>query len=438
MNILVIGSGGREHALSWALSRSEGVGVVYCVPGNPGVPPDGEPVEGRVDDFDGLVDLARRLDVELTVVGPEAPLCSGIVDRFDAEGLAVVGPTKEAARLEGSKVFAKEFMERHVIPTASFGWFDDRQAALAYAKERQGCVVVKADGLAAGKGVTVCRSMTEVEAALEDALGKRRFGNAGDRVVIEELLVGQEASFMVLCDGERVLPLASAQDHKPLLDGDQGPNTGGMGAYSPAPVLTDALEQQVLNSIVRPTIRGMTEEGHPYRGVLYVGLMLTESGPKVLEYNCRFGDPETQPVLMRLGQDLLPLLEGTRTGLPTEPVRWKPETAVCVVMASSGYPGAYEKGFPISGIEEAEGMDDVKVFRAGVVMDDGASVASESIAAASGTRALVTAGGRVLGVTALGRDVAAARDLAYEAVAKIHWDGAQYRRDIAAKALPTH
>ncbi len=417
MRVLVLGSGGREHALAWKLAAAGH--EVICSPGNPGMEGDVAVRPGPLEP-EAAAQLARELRADLTVVGPEAPLVAGLADFFEERGLPVVGPSRAAARLEGSKVFAKEFMARRDIPTAEFAVFEDPEQALGHARSRNWRVVVKADGLAAGKGVFVCRSQAEVEEALDQVIRKRCFGEAGRRVVLEELLEGEEASFIALCDGEEVLALAGSQDHKPLLDGDQGPNTGGMGAYSPAPVLDEATAARVMEEIVRPTVVGMAAEGAPYRGVLYAGLMITAQGPKVLEFNCRFGDPETQPLMMRLESDLGELLLGTREGLAGLEARWRPEAALCVVMAAQGYPGSVRKGDRIQGLEEVAEMENVKVFFAGVSRcGDG----------------LCTSGGRVLGVCGLGKDVAAARDLAYEAVGRISWPGAYYRRDIGLKAI---
>jgi phosphoribosylamine--glycine ligase len=423
MRVLVIGGGGREHALCWALRRSAGVSDVYAVPGNPGMLPGAEPVKGDPTDFAGLTRLVRQLRVDLTVVGPEAPLCAGLVDFFEAQDLCVFGPRKAAAQLEGSKVFAKAFMARHNIPTARGRVFDALEPAVRYVDGQSKKLVVKADGLAGGKGAFVCDTAAEAKDALEHLLVEDGLGPAGRQVVVEERLAGEECSYMVLCDGERIVPLASSQDHKRLQDEDRGPNTGGMGAYSPAPVVTSEVEERIMDNVIVPALNGMAAEGNVYRGVLYAGLMIRDGLPFVLEFNCRFGDPETQPVLMRLKEDLAPLLHNAACGsLEDRALRWDSRSALCVVMASDGYPGEYEKGFEIAGLDEVEQIPDVKVFAAGVATDpeDGS---------------LVTAGGRVLGVTALGERIADAQMRAYDAVGKINWQGAHYRRDIGAQAV---
>jgi phosphoribosylamine--glycine ligase len=385
--------------------------------------PGAEPVKGDVGDIDELVRIAKKLKADLTVVGPEQPLCDGIVDRFTEEGLTVFGPTAAAAQLEGSKVFAKEFMTRHNIPTARYRVFDQLEPALEYLRSQSKNVVIKADGLAAGKGAFVCSSKEEAEGVLEELLVEKSLGKAGEQVVIEERLEGEECSYMVLCDGKRIVPLASSQDHKRLKDGDAGPNTGGMGAYSPAPVVTPEVEERIMKNVITPALEGMAAEGNPYKGVLYAGLMIRDGLPFLLEFNCRFGDPEAQPVLMRLAEDLAPLLERAAKGqLTGEKLEWDPRPALCVVMASDGYPGSYEKGFEITGLDEVDQIPDVKVFAAGVATDPEEG-------------SLVTAGGRVLGVTALGDTISDAQMRAYDAVGKIQWKGAYYRRDIGAKAI---
>ncbi len=421
MRVLVIGGGGREHALAWKIARSPKLSKLYAAPGNPGIAGLAECVPVKADALDDLVAFAERERIELTVVGPELPLTLGLADRLAARGLAVFGPSRAAAELEGSKVFAKELMAKHGVPTARFAVFAAPAEALAYACTLGAPLVVKADGLAAGKGAVVCRGLPEAEAAVRAMLEARVFGRAGERVVIEECLSGEEVSFFVLTDGERVLPLAFAQDHKPVFDGDQGPNTGGMGAYSPVPGIGDRLADELVETIVAPTIRAMAAAGRPYRGLLYVGLMLTRDGPRVLEFNCRFGDPETQPLLLRLDADLLPLLGAVARGegLPSK-AAWRPEAAVCVVLVSGGYPGEHATGKAIQGIEAAEEIPGVVVFHAGTALRDGR---------------LVTAGGRVLGVTALGADLAGAIRAAYEAVARIGFEGMHYRRDIGERVL---
>jgi len=424
MKVLVLGSGGREHALVWKIAQSERVEAVLAAPGSAAMARIAEcHPEVGVDDLDAVVELAANEGVDLVVVGPEDPLAAGISDRLRDAGIHVFGPSAAAARLEGSKAFAKAFMDRYDIPTAGHAVFDDLEAALAYVRAQARPCVVKADGLAAGKGVAMCEDVAQAEAALREIMGDRRFGEAGDTVVIEEWLRGEEASYYAISDGDHVVTLAAAQDHKRALDGDQGENTGGMGAYSPAPVVTDAVERKILDRIVGPVILGMKAEGHPYQGVLFVGLMIDASGdPYVIEFNVRFGDPETQPLMARMEGDLVPLLEGAARGDLTSapPLGWGP-SAVCVVMASEGYPRSYPKGRPITGLEAAEAREGVTVFHAGTKE--------------SAPGRYETSGGRVLGVTALGATVKEARDLAYAAVGEISFAGAQWRRDIAARAL---
>ncbi len=421
MRVLVIGSGGREHALVWALARSPDVSALFAAPGNPGIARHARCLPIKADDFPSLLALARQEQINLTVVGPEQPLALGIVDAFNTAGHAIFGPTRAAAALEASKAFAKELMAKHGIPTARFQTFVDPVAARAFCRELGPPLVVKADGLAAGKGVLVCRSLPEADRAVSLCLEEKAFGRSGERIVVEEFLEGEEVSFFALTDGEQVLPLGAAQDHKTVFDDDQGPNTGGMGAYSPPPVMVERLQDEVMEKIVVPTVNAMAAERRPYRGVVYAGLMLTRKGPMVLEFNCRFGDPEAQALLPRLDQDLFPLLAAVarREELSTN-AQWRREAAVSVVLASGGYPGDYETGKPIAGIEDAEALPDVTVFHAGTAAKDGT---------------LVTAGGRVLGVTALGRDIPAAIGRAYEAVGKICFEGMHYRKDIGRKAL---
>jgi len=421
MNVLVVGGGGREHALTWKIAQSPQVGRVYCAPGNAGIAQVASCVDIGVNDFDGLIAFAREHEVALTVVGPEDPLTRGICDRFGEAGLRVFGPSAAAAQLEGSKGFAKRVMERHGIPSAAYGEFDDADAALGYVEEQGAPIVVKADGLAAGKGVTVAATVDEAAAAVRAAMVDGVFGDAGAKVIIEECLVGEEASILALTDGKTVLPLVPSQDHKAIYDGDTGPNTGGMGAYSPAPVVTPALLEEIERTILVPCVEGMAQEGAPYAGVLYAGLMVTDSGPKVIEFNCRFGDPEVQVVLPRMTSDLVPLFEATIDGtLDAAPVEWDDGACVTVVMASGGYPGAYEKGKAITGLDDAGREDGVVVFHAGTKQSDGS---------------VVTNGGRVLNVTAVGPDIPATIDKAYEAAGHIHFEGAQYRKDIGRKAL---
>jgi len=421
MKVLVIGGGGREHALVWKLAQSPRVTKLFCAPGNAGIAEMAECVPVGATEIEKLLAFALANGVDFTVVGPEAPLCAGVVDAFTSRGLKIFGPTRTAAQLEGSKVFCKRLFLRAGIPTAAAETFSDAAAAKAHVRKVGAPIVVKADGLAAGKGVIVAQTVAEAEAAIAEIMERRVFGEAGARVVIEECLAGQEASVMALTDGRTYRILAPAQDHKRIFDGDRGPNTGGMGTYSPTPMVTSALDA-ALQDIFTRTLTGLRAEGIEYRGVLYAGLMLTPTGPKLLEYNCRFGDPETQVVLPRMDFDLLEVLEACATGtLDRCELSWKPEAAVCVVMAARGYPGPYSKGQPIAGLKDAAALANVCVFHAGTKRDPAGHV--------------VTDGGRVLGVTALGADLPAAVAQAYRAVARIQFDGAQYRRDIAARAL---
>ena len=420
-DVLLVGGGGREHAIAWKLAQSPGLGRMIAAPGNPGIAAHARRVPVKDTAIDPLVALAQQERPDLVVIGPEAPLALGLADRLRAAGLAVFGGSAAAARLESSKAFAKDLMARHRIPTARFGTFRDAAAARRYARELGAPLVVKADGLAAGKGVTVCGTLEEADRAIAQCLEARAFGDAGLTVVVEEFLVGEEASFFALSDGATVLPLTAAQDHKTVLDGDRGPNTGGMGAYSPAPVMDAAMQERVMATIVRPTIAAMADEGAPYTGALFVGLMITALGPKVIEFNCRFGDPECQAILPRLEDDLLALLLAAATGKGLPPaLTWSAQSSVCVVMTSAGYPGAYETGRAITGVEAAAALPGVNVFHAGTALVDGA---------------LVTAGGRVLGVQAVGADVSTAIRTAYAAVVRIRFDGAHYRRDIGHHAL---
>ena len=421
MKVLIVGGGGREHALAWKLSQSKRVTKLFIAPGNPGTAMHGENVAIAAEDIEGLKAFALREKIDFTVVGPELPLTLGITDAFAASNLLVFGPSKAAAELEGSKAFSKELMLRHNIPTAFYKKFEDAAEAGEYIKAHKAPMVVKADGLAAGKGVVICQSAQEALEAVDLIMTEKAFGSAGKKIIIEEFLTGEEASFLAITDGKTVLPLAPAQDHKAIFDGDRGPNTGGMGAYSPAPVITPELEREVMERVMLPAVRGMEKEGRPYKGILYAGLMITEAGPKVLEFNCRFGDPETQPILVRLGSDLLEaLLAAARGNLDEVSLEWKKEAAVCVVMAAKGYPGEYLKGSEIKGLPEAALLPDTVVFHAGTRERDGK---------------VVTSGGRVLGVTALGADIKTAIENAYRAVALISWEGAQYRTDIGKKAL---
>ncbi|MDR1709176.1 MAG: phosphoribosylamine--glycine ligase [Candidatus Accumulibacter sp.] len=419
MKLLVIGSGGREHALAWRLAKSPGLQKVYVAPGNAGTA-HGIAMENLpIADPEALADFAKKEKIHITVVGPEAPLAAGIVNLFRSRGLKIFGPTKEAAQLESSKDFAKRFMARHGIPTASFETFTDAAAAHAYVERIGAPAVVKADGLAAGKGVVVAMRLDEAHRAIDDMLSGKRLGAAGARVVIEEYLEGEEASFIVMADGKNVLPLASSQDHKRIFDGDQGPNTGGMGAYSPAPVVTPEIHAKVMREIILPTVRGMAAEDTPYTGFLYAGLMIGRGGSvKVVEFNCRLGDPETQPILMRLKSDLPALLEHALNGtLDRAEAEWDRRVALGVVLAAAGYPDAPQKGGAITGIPKES--EELCVFHAGVAESDGR---------------LVVSGGRVLCVTALGENVKQAQKRAYEAIAGIHFDGMQYRRDIGHRA----
>ncbi len=421
MNVLIIGGGGREHALAWKLARDTPGARLHCAPGNAGTAAVGHNIALGAEDMDGLLAWARRERPDLTIVGPEAPLCAGLTDRFWAEGLTVFGPSAAAARIEGSKRFAKDVMRAAGVPTAAAEAFTEREAAIACARLRGAPVVVKADGLAAGKGVTVCATVEEAEQAIVEALERGAFGEAGRTVLIEECLEGEEVSILALVDGERVVPLASAQDHKRALDGDRGPNTGGMGAYSPAPVVRDDLEEAIRARVLEPTVSELRRRGIEYRGVLYAGLMIASDGPKALEFNCRFGDPETQAILPRWDGDLGAALYDCALGrLNPAALRWRPEACVCVVMAAGGYPGPYRKGDPITGLEEAASRPGVTVFHAGTALRDGR---------------LVTAGGRVLNIAAVGADIREARDRAYAAVERIHFANAHYRRDIATRAL---
>ena len=421
MRILVVGSGGREHALAHTLSKSPDVSAVLAAPGNGGTAACGENVALADTDVPGIVALAKDRGIDLVVVGPEAPLVAGLRDALETAGVPCFGPDAYAAQLEGSKAFAKEVMTAAGVPTAAYETFTDAAAARAYAKKIDGPMVVKADGLAAGKGVTVARDAAEAIAAIDESLVAGAFGAAGATIVVEEALIGEEASFLAFCDGRTAVPMTACQDHKAAYDGDTGPNTGGMGAYCPAPVLPPSRYAEMTALVIDPIMRELAKRGHPFAGILYAGLMMTATGPKVLEYNVRFGDPECQPLLMRLTSDLPAVMLACRSGkLTPDLVRWSPQSAVCVVMAAPGYPGAYPKGMPITGIEAAEatGNGAVKVFQAGTKRD--------------GDR-IVTAGGRVLGVTALGEDLAAAQAGAYRAVEKIHFEGVFYRRDIGEK-----
>ena len=423
MKVLIVGSGGREHALAWKAAQSAQVDKVYVAPGNAGTAGEAklENIPIGAEDISALIHFAKEAQVGLTIIGPEAPLVAGIVDQFAAQGLRCFGPSQGAAQLEGSKAFTKDFLARHHIPTAAYQNFTETEAAIAYIRQQGAPIVIKADGLAAGKGVIVAMHEDEAIAAVQDMLAGNAFGEAGHRVVIEEFLEGEEASFICMVDGQHVLPMASSQDHKRVGEGDTGPNTGGMGAYSPAPVVTPAIHERILREVIEPTVQGMAAEGHPYTGFLYAGLMISADGsPKVIEYNVRFGDPETQPIMLRLKSDLVSLCEAALDGeLDRVTTEWDERAALGVVMAAGGYPGAYEKLKPISGLGDTD-ADDVKVFHAGTVLKEGQ---------------VLTSGGRVLCVTALGHSVSEAQHKAYARAATINWDGAFYRHDIGYRAI---
>jgi len=419
VRVLVVGGGGREHALVRKLAQSPKVTELHCAPGNAGIAQIARCVPIGAEEIVALADYAERERIDLTVVGPEAPLCAGIVDEFCRRKLRIFGPTKAAAEIEGSKVFCRKLLAKWKVPSPRFATFDDPNEAKAYIRRQGAPIVVKADGLAAGKGSLVCATLDEALRAVDRIMVEREFGDAGKQVVVEEFLEGREASVMVFTDGHTVKPLLPSRDHKRLLDNDQGPNTGGMGAYCPVPDIDPATFDQIVETIMKPTVAALASEGRPYKGILYGGLMLTREGPKVLEFNCRFGDPETQAVLPLLDSDLVEICEATiDERLHEVEVRWREGACVCVVMASAGYPGAYEKGKIITGIEEAEREEGVIVFHAGTARKDGQ---------------LVTAGGRVLGVTAWGRNFSEAVERVYRAVSKIHFEGAHYRRDIRPK-----
>ena len=421
MRVLVIGGGGREHALVWKISQSPRVSKIFCAPGSAAIGELAELVPIGVEQIEKLAEFAAKEKIGLTVVGPELPLTLGIADLFEAQGLKIFGPNKAAAQLEGSKAFAKEILQQNGIATAASGTFTDSGAAKEYLAQQKAPYVIKADGLAGGKGVIICQSRAEAEGAIDEILVRKAFGVAGDKLVIEEFLAGEEASFMVLTDGAHVLPLASSQDHKRVFDNDQGPNTGGMGAYSPAPVVTATMDERILCEIVTPLLAGLKKRNIDYRGVIYVGLMITEAGPKVLEFNARFGDPECQPIMMRLKSDLIPLLEAAvERRLDRVRAEWHEASAVCVVLTTKGYPGAYDKGAEIHGLDQLTNWQSGFVFHAGTAQEKDR---------------WITSGGRVLGVTARGKQIAEAVDEAYRAVGKISWDGMHYRKDIARRAL---
>ncbi len=420
MKVLVIGSGGREHSLIWKLDQSPRVEKIYCAPGNAGIGKIAECIAISATDIRGLVNFARKEKLDLTLVGPESSLTLGVVDAFEKHGLRIFGPSQKAAVLEGSKVFTKKFMQDYDIPTAGFAVFRNRERAIDYVRRIGAPVVIKADGLAAGKGVIVAQTEQEAIDAIDIIMKDKVFGEAGNRVVVEDFMSGEEASFLAFTDGKTVLPLPTSQDHKPIFDGDKGPNTGGMGAYSPAPVVTPDLEKQIMNKIMIPTVKGMAKEGRPYKGVLYAGLMIKKGKARVVEFNCRFGDPEAQPLLLRLKTDLVDIVEAVLEGrLNKIRLDIDPRPTVCVVMSSGGYPGSYKKGKVISGLNKVEKQDSVVVFHAGTALKN---------------KKIVTAGGRVLGVTAIGNDLDEAIRKAYETVAMIKWPGSFYRKDIGAKA----
>lgn len=422
MKILVIGGGGREHALAWKAAQNTSVEIVYVAPGNAGTANESklQNVAIGAEDVPALLQFAKDNAIDLTIVGPEAPLVIGVVDAFQAEGLKIFGPSKGAAQLEGSKAFTKDFLARHDIPTGFYQNFTEIDPAIEYVRKIGAPIVVKADGLAAGKGVIVAMTLTEAEDAIKDMLAGNAFGEAGSRVVIEEFLDGEEASFIVMVDGKNVVPMATSQDHKRAYNNDEGPNTGGMGAYSPAPVVTDEIYQRIMSEVIYPTVEGMAKEGHPYTGFLYAGLMIAADGtPKVIEYNCRFGDPETQPIMMRMQSDLVELCLAAVDGeLAGKEAKFDPRPAVGVVLAAGGYPGSYNKGDVITGIPDATA--DAKTFHAGTTLKDGN---------------VVTAGGRVLCATAMGSSVTEAQKLAYQAVNQIQWQDVQFRTDIAYRAI---
>ena len=421
MKVLVIGAGGREHALVWKIHQSPRVSKIYCAPGNAGIADQAELVGLAADDVDGLCAFAEKERIDFTLVGPELPLSLGIVDRFESRGLRVFGPNRAAAQLESSKAFTKELLRQQDVPTAAFGVFGDPDEASRYIERVGAPIVVKADGLAAGKGVLLCATQAEAQAAITTIMRERRFGAAGEQVVIEEFLRGEEASFLALTDGSHILPLASSQDHKQVFDGDRGPNTGGMGAYSPAPVVTPALTDQIVQDILTPVVQGLRQRHIVYKGVLYAGLMIHHGQAKVLEFNVRFGDPECQPLMLRLKSDLVELMQAViDERLDQVSLDWDERAAVCVVLTAEGYPGSYERGRPIVGLEQFADWQDGAVFHAGTQRQ---------------ADALVTNGGRVLGVTATGTDIRQAVATTYQAVQRISWPGMHYRRDIGQRAL---
>jgi len=417
MKVLVIGSGGREHAIIWKLSQSRVVDRIYCAPGNAGISEISECIEVESKNLSTFVDFVKYEWIDLTVVGPEEPLAKGIVDLFLKEGRKIIGPTKAGAQIEGSKVFAKEFMKRYKIPTANYQVFNSYTYAEEYIRLKGAPIVIKADGLAAGKGVFIAKTHDEAMDALKLIMKEKVFGPAGDRVVIEECLQGQEVSYLVFTDGKTIIPMVTSKDHKRLLDNDEGPNTGGMGTFSPNPIITPELEKEILETVIQPTIMGLRAEGIIYKGILYAGLMIVNGKPYVLEFNCRFGDPETQVILPRLETDIIDIFMSiSEQRLSKVNVKWKDEASLCVILASHGYPGTYKKGIPISGLEMVKRLKDVMVFHSGTGFDEEGKI--------------VTNGGRVLGITALGQDLKDARNKAYSAIELIHFDGMQYRKDI--------
>lgn len=421
MKVLVVGSGGREHAIVWKLAQSRIVDKIYCAPGNAGISEIAECVDIKLNDFEALIDLVKHEWIDITIVGPEDPLSKGIVDAFEKEGRRIVGPNKAAAQMESSKVFSKDFMKRHRIPTAEYKVFTSYTHAEEYVRMKGAPIVVKAEGLAAGKGVIVATTLDEAVDGLKLIMKEKAFGDAGNRVVIEDCLIGEEASYMVFTDGDAIMPMASSQDHKRIFDQDAGPNTGGMGAYSPAPIVTKEVESLILERVIKPTIYGLKSEKIKFKGILYAGLMIKDGSINVLEFNCRLGDPETQPIMMRMKNDLLDIcLAIAEEKLSDIVPAWQDNASVCVAIASGGYPGKYENGKVITGLDEVKKLDNVVVFHAGTAF--------------SGNN-LVTNGGRVLGVTALGNDIKTAQKRAYEAIEKIHFDGMHYRKDIANRAV---
>lgn len=421
MKVLVVGSGGREHALVWKIAQSPMVKKVYCAPGNPGISEVAECMDIDAENIEGLYNFALKKKIDLTVVGPEDVLVAGIVDRFKDGHLNIFGPNKRASVIEGSKVYAKTIMKKYGIPTADFKVFDDLKHAKKHISTCDFPLVIKADGLAKGKGVFVCKTLEEADRHIDDIMKEKIFGYAGERIVIEEFLSGEEVSILAITDGKTIVPLSSVQDHKAVYEGDKGPNTGGMGAYSPVPFVTDDLQSSIEENILVPIVHALKKENRPYKGVIYAGLMITNAGPKVLEFNARFGDPETQVLLMRMKSDLVPLLLSTvKNNIEEVEIEWHDGVSVCVIMASKGYPDKYEKGLPVFGLEALKSVNNVQVFHAGTAIKDGK---------------VVTNGGRVLGVTILERDLEKAQKNVYEAIKKLSFDGAHYRKDIGTKAI---